>query len=80
MGNNPREKAIYMSGFTLGAGFGLVLLAGIGLTGSGAQDSGVTFSGLFIGGILIVVSFVWRRRANKSNQSTQQAQPQVPVS
>ncbi len=64
MGKNQREKQIYMSGFTLGAGFGLLVLTGYILLGE--QSDGLTFAGLLMGIMLIAISFVWRRRANKS--------------
>lgn len=66
MGNNPREKSIYMSGFTWGAGFGLTLAGIVTIVLSDEYGPGVLgATGLIMGLTLVAVSFIWRRRANK---------------
>lgn len=64
MGKTDREKAIYMTGMTFGTGFMALLFAY--LSYGDHSRMAITGTGVIMGITLLLISLVWRNRANKA--------------
>lgn len=62
MGNTPREKALFLFGFTLGGGLIALIIT---IFGSQKDIANRNLTGAILGVVLVIVALYWRTRIPK---------------